>query len=1562
MTVTSTRGGFEQSVVLHERPKEPVTIRLPLRLRGLRATQEANGTIRLRDAAGKVLVTTPPARMWGAKVDEHTGGPTREADVTTALVQTRGGAEIVLTPSPAFLADPSVEYPVTVDPGPSLGLSTDTWVDTSYSQQQRYSTELRAGTYDGTNKAYSLLKFDTTPITGATVDSATLNLYEYHSWSCQERVLEVRRVMDAWDPDTATWANRPGLAATVYGSTSTTLGHDVNCPDGWINVPGLNDLFQLWASGSYANNGLALKASDTDVYAWKRFYSANQGGNVVPSLSITYRSVPSAPTDVVATSGNNEATVTWADPDDEGGSSLNGFVVKRSTVDSSGNVLATGSVTVDETVHSYTSSAVTNNQRVYFEISAKNTSGTGPAKKSNTVVVGTPTEPRRIDAVPGYNRATVLWDPPANYGGASISSYNVKREIIGGTIGQVSVPSTQRAYTSSAVHNGEHVKMSVQACNSRGCGEWAVAREIVPIDPLGLAGDRGYFSYDSRSITDRVQAKVNLSTGNLMVSVSGLSVSGTTRDLQVGQTYNSLSQFVSNSTTDVDGNPTWTTGVLGKGWRLSTDTSLKIISDGSIFATFGAGGTDYYKKNTDGSFTGPKSAKADLTGGGSGDSTYKLTFHGSGQILRFDASGRLTSDSERSDRTDTRFTIGNRNAAGNPTTITGTRGPSAPKSLTLAYNTAGRLSSIQQTGTDSQARDVVFSTDANDDLRSITDPNEKTTYFDYNASHDLTKITTPDGKVTSFAYDVVHRVTTIWRDPGGPDQSITSYDWRSTPSRNLVTDGRGNVTRYAFDEFDLITATRDPAGHLRSKSYTPFNDVASFSSSTAGTTTNEFGANGGESMTKSTGPSSAQASMTYNSSTSLTKFLPSAMTDAAGDQKQFTYDGPGNVTGSTDSAGAESYVERNDDGTVGFTTDPEQKGKTHTPASDCTRDNNTVDNCWAYKYDNSDKNLTRILPPNGAGNLGTRTFGYDRYNRISTVTVGGVTVTTTFDDDNRAVKREYSDLRPTVQYEYYDDGQLKKRTDETGITTFTYDNLGRLKSKTQGTNVLSYAYDPNGNMTGLTDGRGTTSYAYNSRNLLSQITEAGSGRKVLFGYDHDSKRTDTYYNTSGTNGGAAAHDAEGDLLPPAAFTAHIEVELDKGDLKRIKTTRRSLDTDPNRVSDYSYAYTDSTGKNVGRRTSVTDNVTGIKTTYSYDNGRLTGANAATGSDYYYCYDKNGNRKWEGSAAPSDCGSVTAQLAFDSANQVTTPGWDYDASGNATSIPGVGALAYNGLDFTTSVTPSGGLPTPFTYAGIDQAERYSAGTDTFSNGLTGVQSRTSAVPTQTAYFERDPNGTLVSMVVGTNEYYVAFDGLGSVVALIDVANGNVVGRYAYDPYGVTTVSAGEASSTSVADLNPWRYVSGYYDAQTGLMKFGLRYYDAAHGRFTQRDPMAQPPDPSKANSYAYASDNPVNFIDPSGADAEDWGTALEWIGTGIGLVSSVLPNPITGLIVGTIGSAIQATGTYLKTGDAGAALTSFGFGMVGNVLGLRSPTAVGAFLSIAWNTATGGYPWSDGPAY
>jgi RHS repeat-associated protein len=601
--------------------------------------------------------------------------------------------------------------------------------------------------------------------------------------------------------------------------------------------------------------------------------------------------------------------------------------------------------------------------------------------------------------------------------------------------------------------------------------------------------------------------------------------------------------------------------------------------------------------------------------------------------------------------------------------------------------------------------------------------------------------------------------------------------------------------------------------------------------------------NNGESLSSVTGPLGASSSSAYDNTTAQTQYLPSASTDTMNNRTTYLYAGPGNLSQTSSGTGADAgaaHLDYNTDGTVHASTTPK---------------NEATSNATLYGYDSAGNLQTITPPPTGHGTLAPQTFTYDGYGRVKTTTTGnGVTITYGYDEDDRTTSISYSDNTPDVTYNYDEDGNVTLRTDAAGDTHYGYDHLNRLTDKSGAAvsgGPLSYTYDDAGNLRTLTDGRGTTHYDYNAANELTSLTEGKTGRTDKFGYNADHQRTDTWYNT-----GTVA-------TPPASFAGHIHVTFDTANrLTEIKTTTGSSDADGARVADLSYSYTAtingvSTDTNV--RQSVTNKLTGSTTSYRYDSrARLISATDTAGPDYSYGYGLDGNLT---------SGSAGAHT-YNAVDQLTDTGASYDADGNLTASPGsdpaLTALTYTGADQTASITTGTGT-TNYGYAGADQNELVTAGTRQFTQGSTGVQAQTDSGAA--TYFERDPDGTLLAeQTPDGREFYYYFDGLGSVIGLIDTTGTNAA-TYTYDPYGGhATVGAGAYPDTTVAEANPYRYAGGYRDQATGLYKFGARYYDPTLGRWTQPDPQRRLLDLKQGNLYAYAGDNPCVYTDPTGKSA------------------------------------------------------------------------------------------------
>jgi RHS repeat-associated protein len=91
------------------------------------------------------------------------------------------------------------------------------------------------------------------------------------------------------------------------------------------------------------------------------------------------------------------------------------------------------------------------------------------------------------------------------------------------------------------------------------------------------------------------------------------------------------------------------------------------------------------------------------------------------------------------------------------------------------------------------------------------------------------------------------------------------------------------------------------------------------------------------------------------------------------------------------------------------------------------------------------------------------------------------------------------------------------------------------------------------------------------------------------------------------------------------------------------------------------------------------------------------------------------------------------------------------------------------------------------------------------------------------------------------------------------------------------------STAALNRIGSRYTGKERDAESGLDYFGARYYGSNMGRFMSPDPSGlltqRPADPQSWNMYAYARNNPLIFIDPTGLDcvyANDAGNGVESI--------------------------------------------------------------------------------------
>ncbi len=107
--------------------------------------------------------------------------------------------------------------------------------------------------------------------------------------------------------------------------------------------------------------------------------------------------------------------------------------------------------------------------------------------------------------------------------------------------------------------------------------------------------------------------------------------------------------------------------------------------------------------------------------------------------------------------------------------------------------------------------------------------------------------------------------------------------------------------------------------------------------------------------------------------------------------------------------------------------------------------------------------------------------------------------------------------------------------------------------------------------------------------------------------------------------------------------------------------------------------------------------------------------------------------------------------------------------------------------------------------------------------------------------------------------------GDVVDLLDLvdASGIVVASYAYDIWGAL-ISVSESFANGWSNLSRYDGRDGVrYGAADGLSWMSVRAYDPTLGRFISSDPLGRAPLFFADQPYAYAGNNLVSNIDPSG---------------------------------------------------------------------------------------------------
>ena len=259
-----------------------------------------------------------------------------------------------------------------------------------------------------------------------------------------------------------------------------------------------------------------------------------------------------------------------------------------------------------------------------------------------------------------------------------------------------------------------------------------------------------------------------------------------------------------------------------------------------------------------------------------------------------------------------------------------------------------------------------------------------------------------------------------------------------------------------------------------------------------------------------------------------------------------------------------------------------------------------------------------------------------------------------------------------------------------------------------------------------------------------------------------------------------------------------------------------------------------------------------------------GAMVTNVANQSYGYDRYGNNTITGLNASG--------LSFSAANnRIAMAGYGYDSVGNLTTQNNQGRT-YDAENRMVSAASSGF----YTYDGEGRRVKRTATGQTcwYIYGIGGellAEYLSTAMATNTPSKQYGyKGGQLLVTAEGTTLRWLVTDHLGSTRMELN-SSGSVATRHDYLPFGeelYAGIRNGSNAYEPPASTTRQRFGTYERDSETGLDFAQARYYANVHGRFTSPDDFLHDTtvlDPASWNLYAYARNNPLAYIDPTGED-------------------------------------------------------------------------------------------------
>jgi len=717
--------------------------------------------------------------------------------------------------------------------------------------------------------------------------------------------------------------------------------------------------------------------------------------------------------------------------------------------------------------------------------------------------------------------------------------------------------------------------------------------------------------------------------------------------------------------------------------------------------------------------------------------------------------------------------------------------------------------------------------------RVLDDGTTQLYQIEYNSLGNQTRTIDPIGRTLTFVYETNQiDLKEVRQTRAGQNELLFAATYNSQHLPLTATDASGQTTIFTYNARGQVLTAINPRGEQETFSYdnngyltaidgplSGTGDTTRFSYDTVGrllTATDldgytvTFAYDNLDRLTRTTYPDNTFESITYN------LLDPEVLTDRAGRETRLRFDSLRQLTGVQDALGRVTRYQWC--GCGGLETVIDAMGR----ATSWTRDaqGRVVAKVYPggsqvlYDYEPATGNLRSIRDEKSQ-------ITFFRYNVDNTLreksylnaAIPTSTVKFNYDPDYARLLAMEEGTNLT-SYAYYPisaipglgAGQLATIDGPlpNDTITFTYDSLGRVESRAINGVGIRRSWDALGRMTQLTNVLGLFTYAWEGASFRLSTVNLPNGQQSLF----------TYFNNQ------------------------------KDQLLREIT---HLKPDATILSRFTYDY--NTLHQITNWTQLQDGITRLWTPGYDATERLTAVaeTGASGRSFGYAYDDAEN------LLQAQTSGVTQQATYNVINQLV-----------AISNGAIAAVTYDWDAENRLVAINKGTHrTEFSYDGFDRRTRIIEK----DNGLVANDHRFLWIGLDLCE-ERDGSGANVlkrfsshgvraeaGADLPSGNYFYVRDHLGSIRELTD-ASGQPRASYDYTPYGLRTRTAGDLQSD-------FGFTGHYSHSASGLNLAAYRGYDPTLGRWLNRDPIGES---GGFNLYAYARNDPLNYVDPLGLSA------------------------------------------------------------------------------------------------